>query len=152
MKKNDEYTEPKVTLLTDFHNEAELEEAEEYVQDHDQVYRKKEEVETRTTTGSVFLARLICLLGLTAVAFVFCFKVLRLVVNSIQAAMHAFKNMTLNYQVLKNLHECFAFSKVILGLGVGVINPNWGKKLMSLFFSVTDKKYSHPMSSFIFSI
>lgn len=115
--------------------------AEEYVKDSDQVYRKKEDVVRGKFKGSIFWGRVACFIGLSFLSFVFIFKSIKLIVNSVQVLLNRFNHLDINRQFLKTLNECLALSKVILGLAVGVINPNWGKRLLSLFFSMNPKKW-----------
>lgn len=131
--------EPKVIILPDH----ERVEAEEYVEDVDHVYRKKEEVLNRMKGSSTFWMRIAAVLGLAATSLILIFKLFKLIVGGVQVTLHGFKQLGLNRQVKQIGKECFALIKVILGLSVSVINPHWGKRLISLFFSMKNKKNYH---------
>ena len=131
--------EPKITILPD-HEKIE---AEEYVEDVDHVYRKKEEVLNRLKGSSTFWMRLVSFLGLTITSLILIFKLFKLLVGGIQAALHGFSHLGLNRQVKQVGKECFSLIKIILGLSVSVINPQWGKRLIALFFSMKDQKVFH---------
>jgi|GEM_PF-3682356 len=144
----DNHQEPKVTILSAHENI----DAEEYVEDYDQVYRKKNETNhNRSGKKSIFWMRLACFLGLTSLSFVFVYKTLKLFVNLIQSTWHKFNNLSANEETLKTLLDCIALSKVLIALAVGVINPNWGKRLISLFFSMNPKKSNGSLFSHFFN-
>lgn len=140
--------EPEVTILMDH----ESIDAEEYVQDYDRVYRKKEEVgQNKSRKISLFWMRLACFLGLTSLSFVFVYQTIKLLVNLVHSAWYKFNNSFANQETRKAFHDCVALSKVLIGLSVGVINPNWGKWLISLFFSITPKKRNGSLFSQFFN-
>ncbi len=75
-------------------------------------------------------------MGLLAASGFLAFKVIKFFLYLIQALLHRFAEQSFNQELKKLAHECFVLSKVILGLSVSVINPRWGKRLLSPFFSI----------------
>lgn len=141
MKKNSQDQHSKVIILAD-HEKID---AEEYVEDMDHVYRKKEEVSGRFKfNSSNFWLRIACFFGLIAMAFIIILKFVKLLIALIMSALEYFKNKLLNAQVKGCLKEIKNVGMILAGLAVGVINPKWGMRLMSLFFSLTNQPKTNP--------
>lgn len=139
MKK--EPLEPKVIILS----EHEKVDAEEYVEDVDHVYKKKDEVYKQFKfNSSLFLMRLACFLGLMAMAFVLMLRLIKLILAFIASAIKFFNEKALNRSLKDIWNEVKSAGKVVLSLAVGVINPHWGSRLMSLFFSLKNQSKYKP--------
>lgn len=137
------WEEPKVIILS----ENERVEAEEYIEDSDHVYRSKDEVHRRFRfKSSLFWLRLTCFLGLIAITVVLILRIIQFFVSIIFSAIQHFKHKMLNRQIKSCWENLKCTGKIFLGLAVGVINPNWGKRLMSLFFSL--KRQAKKRSAF----
>ncbi len=142
--------EPVVVILA----EHEKIEADEYIQDKDFVYRKKTEVEEQVYTyRSLFWARLTYFLALFPLALVIFYHLIKFSLELFSAAFQSFKNRQKNRQCFKTFTYSLSLFKTLTGLLVGVINPNWGKKLLSLFFSLNANAQNAYFSSlFNFSV
>ncbi|MFI5343537.1 MAG: hypothetical protein ACHQUC_04880 [Chlamydiales bacterium] len=115
-------------------------EAEEYVEDADHVYRKKDEVFKRFKfNASIFWMRLACFFGLLAIFIVLILRFIKLLIAFLSSAFQLFKHRPLNQLTWGSWKEFAGAAMVTVGLAVGVINPRWGMRLISLFFSMTDK-------------
>lgn len=115
-------------------------EAEEYVEDADHVYRKKDEVYKQFKfNSSTFWMRLACFFGLLAIFIVLILRFIKLLIAFLFSAFQLFKDRALN-QIMNGAWREFAGAALVtVGLSVAVINPRWGMRLMSLFFSMTGK-------------
>ncbi len=141
MEKESKSQDPKVIILS----ADEKVEAEEYVEDVDHVYRKKEEVFKRYKfNSSIFWMRLTCFFGLVAIAIILILRMIKLLFSIIFSALQYFKDKLLNKQIKSCWEDLKNAGKVFLGLAVGVINPHWGMRLMSLFFSMTGPAKQKP--------
>lgn len=125
-------------------------EAEEYIEDADHVYRKKDEVFKRFKfNASTFWMRLACFFGLLAIFIVLILRFIKLLIALISSAFQLFKHRPLN-QLLRGAWKEFAGAALVTaGLAVAVINPRWGMRLISLFFSMTDKNKSSFFSGLV---
>jgi hypothetical protein len=133
--------DPKIIILSEYDKI----DAEEYVEDTDHVYRKKDEVYSRFKFNtSLFWMRLACFFGLMAMIIVVILRVIKMMLAIIISALQYFKDKLLNKQIRNSWEEFKNAGKVFVSLAVGVVNPKWGMRLMSLFFSMTDQENHHP--------
>ncbi len=141
MEKESKTEASKVIILSDY----EKVEAEEYVEDADHVYRKKDEAfKGFKFKSSLFWLRLTCFFGLLAMAIILILRIVKLLFSIVFSAFQHFKDKLLNKQIKGCWQDLKNAGKVCIGLAVGVINPNWGMRLMSLFFSITGRSTSEP--------
>lgn len=151
MEKEQKSQDTKVIILSE-HDKID---AEEYVEDSDHVYRKKDEVFKRFKfSSSNFWLRIACFFGLIAMAIVLILRFFKLLMAFIFSALQHFKDKLLNKQIKSSWQDLKKVGMVLIGLSVGVINPRWGMCLMSLFFSVTnqtEKNHSFRHKFFRFS-
>lgn len=147
MKRESETKHPEVIILT----EHERVDAEEYVEDADHVYRKKDEVNrTFKFQASDFWLRFACLLGVFAIFIVLILRAFALILAFIFSAFHQFKDRAINKELKSAWKDFVGAAVIITGLAVGVIKPSWGMRFISLFFSLTNQKMQYPWFNKLF--
>ena len=128
------HQEPKTSIVPD---EEEVI-AEEYVEDNDHVFKSKKEVKSRYSRGSLFKSRLLFFLSFSVISFLSIIKFISLNVCCFRAIFRGFKDHALNLQVAQVTKDLVSLVKFASIQAIGILNPNWGKKLLNIFFLTND--------------